>query len=325
MQTIETQIQNKIMAIILISGGTGLIGSHLTKFLIERGNEIVILTRKKEKASDDPKITYSFWNVRDKIIDPNVVKKADHIVHLAGAGVMDKKWTTDYKKVIVDSRVKSAELLISCLKQNDHNVKTFISASAIGWYGSDDKPLTRRKGFIETDLPSDDFLGKTCLSWETASSPVTALGIRLVRLRTGIVLTNKGGAFASYKSPLKFGIAPILGNGKQTVSWIHVNDLCRMYCECIENPYLNGNYNAVAPEPVIQKDFIIALGQKMRNKFFIPVYVPAFGLKLIFGKRSIELLKSATVSDKKIRAAGFTFLFPSIESAIDDLITNVNK
>lgn len=313
------------MAIILISGGTGLIGSHLTHQLINRGYEVVILTRKKEKKSTNPKISYSFWNVKDKIINPAVVKKADHIVHLAGAGVMDKKWTGDYKNIIVDSRVKSAELLISCLKENPHNVKTFVSASAIGWYGSDDKPLRRREGFIETDLPSNDFLGKTCLSWETACSPVTALGIRLVRLRTGIVLTNEGGAFASYKAPLKFGIVPILGNGKQMVSWIHIDDLCRMYCESIENNYLSGNYNAVAPEPVTQKDLIIMLGQKIRNKFFIPVYVPAFGLKLAFGKRSIELLKSATVSNKKIKATGFTFLFPSIESAIDDLVKHTKK
>lgn len=313
------------MSRILISGGTGLIGSHLTNLLIERGNEIIILTREKNRASDNPKISYSFCNVKDKIIDAEIVRNADHIVHLAGAGVIDKKWTKEYKNLIIESRTRSAELIISCLKENNHNVKAFVSASAIGWYGKDDKPLMRKEGFIETDAASEDFLGKTCVLWEAASSPVTGLGIRLVRLRTGIVLTTKGGAFARYKAPLKFGIAPILGNGKQMVSWIHIDDLCRMYCEAIENNYLNGNYNAVAPEPVIQKDLMVKLGQKIRNRFFIPVYVPPFGLKLVFGKRSIELLKSATVSSKKIKATGFTFLYPSIESAINDLVANAQK
>ena len=222
---------------VLISGGTGLIGSHLTKHLIERGFEVVILTREKDLSSSDPRISYSHWSIRNKIIDAEAVKKADHIIHLAGAGVIDKKWTSDYKKLILDSRTKSAELIISCLKENDHTVKSFVSASAIGWYGEDPKPLQRKEGFIETDLPSDDFLGETCVAWEASTEPVTALGIRLVKLRTGIVLTNVGGAFKEYKTPLKFGVAPILGNGKQVVSWIHIDDLCRMYSEALENNY----------------------------------------------------------------------------------------
>jgi hypothetical protein len=313
------------MPVVLISGGTGLIGTALTHHLIERDYDIVILSRKKNLPSVNPKITYSYWNVTEKIIDAEVVKNADHIVHLAGAGVMDKKWTDDYKKKILESRTKSAELILSCLKKNDHHVKTFVSASAIGWYGEDAKPLERKEGFIESDLPSNDFLGETCLQWESVTEPVLADGIRLVKLRTGIALSNSGGAFKEYKTPLNFGLAAILGNGKQMVSWIHIDDLCRMYCSAIEDIYLRGTYNAVAPEPVSQKKLILTLGQRMRNKFFIPVYVPSFILKLIFGKRSIELLKSATVSNKKIKATGFTFLFPSIESAVDDLITNSRK
>ncbi len=313
------------MPVVLISGGTGLIGSHLTNHLTERGFDVVILSRSKTLSSDNPKISYSHWSVNDKVIDAEVVKKADHIIHLAGAGVIDKKWTSEYKKLIVDSRTKSAELIIDCLKKNNHQVKTFVSASAIGWYGEDPKPLERNEGFVESDLPSSNFLGETCVAWEASSEPVTALGIRLVKLRTGIVLTNEGGAFKEYKKPLNFGVAPILGSGKQVVSWIHIDDLCRMYAEAIENSYIHGSYNAVAPQPVSQKDLILVLGQKMRNKFFIPVYVPSFILKLIFGKRNVEILKSATVSDKKIKAAGFTFLYPSIESAIDDLVANPAK
>jgi uncharacterized protein (TIGR01777 family) len=313
------------MSVVLISGGTGLIGSALTRHLIERGYDVIILSRTKNLTSDHPKISYSYWNVSQKLIDAEVIKKADHIIHLAGAGVMDKKWTDDYKKKILESRTKSAELIISCLKENAHHVKTFVSASAIGWYGEDPKPLERKEGFIESDLPSKSFLGETCLLWEASVEPVTALGIRLVKLRTGIVWSNNGGAFKEYKSPLNFGLATILGSGKQIVSWIHIDDLCRMYCTAIEDIYLRGSYNAVAPEPVSQKKMILTLGQRMRNKFFIPVYVPGFILKWNFGKRSIELLKSATVSNKKIKATGFTFLFPSIESAVDDLISHSTK
>jgi hypothetical protein len=308
------------MPTVLISGGTGLIGTNLSRHLIERGYEIIILSRDKNKTSHDPKITYSFWNVEKQIIDAPVVQKADHIIHLAGAGVMDKKWTNEYKKVILESRTKSAELIINCLKETPHQVKTFVSASAIGWYGEDAKPLERKEGFIETDLPANDFLGETCLLWEASVEPVTGLEIRLIKLRTGIVLSNNGGAFKEYKTPLNFGLAPVLGNGKQVVSWIHIDDLCRMYCEAIENNYLHGSFNAVAPEPVSQKTLILTLGQKLRHRFFIPIYVPAFILKLIFGKRCIEILKSATVSNKKIKAMGFTFLYPTIEAAIEELI-----
>jgi hypothetical protein len=283
------------------------------------------LSRKKNLSSGHPKIAYSYWNISEKIIDDDVIKKTDHIIHLAGAGVMDKKWSADYKKKILESRTKSAELLVKCLKENEHHVKTFVSASAIGWYGQDPKPLERKEGFIENDLPSKDFLGETCLLWEASVEPVSALGIRLIKLRTGIALSNNGGAFKEYKTPLNFGVATILGKGKQIVSWIHIDDLCRMYCTAIEDIYLRGSYNAVAPEPICQRKLILTLGQRMRDKFFIPIYVPSFILKLIFGKRSIELLKSATVSNKKIKATGFTFLFPSLESAVDDLVANSAK
>lgn len=308
------------MPIVLISGGTGLVGTNLTRHLIERGYGIIILSRKKNQPSQNPKITYGYWNVENEIIEIEAVQKADFIIHLAGAGVMDKKWTKEYKKKILESRTKSAGLIIKCLQENEHHVKALISASAIGWYGRDAKPLARKEGFNETDLPGKDFLGETCLLWEASLEPVTELGLRLVKLRTGIALSKEGGAFKEFKMPLRFGIAAILNNGKQIISWIHIDDLCRMYCEAIENNLLSGSYNAAAPEPVSQKKFILTLGQKLRNKFFIPIYAPAFFLKLFYGERSIEILKSTTVSCKKIKSTGFTFLYPSIEAAIDELI-----
>ena len=307
------------MATVLISGGTGMIGNRLSQHLIERGYTIIILSRDKNKSSKNANLLYSHWDVEKNIIDSEVVRKSDHIVHLAGAGVMDKKWTEAYKKIILSSRTKSAELIINCLKNNDHHVKSFVSASAIGLYGADEKKINTGKGFTETDLAADDFLGKTVLLWEASTDPVALLGIRLVKLRTGIVLSNDGGALNEYKMPLRFGVAPVLGNGKQIISWIHIDDLCRMYCEAIENIYLNGSYNAVAPHPVSQKTLIVGLAQKLRNNFFTAVYIPAFLLKLRFGKRSIEILKSAWVSSKKVTSTGFTFLYPTMDAALNEL------
>ncbi len=307
------------MPIVLITGGTGLVGTNLTRHLTEKGYQVIILSRTK-RISKNPNISYSTWDVEKKIIDGEVIKKADHIIHLAGAGIMDKKWTNEYKKIIVESRTKSAQLLINAIKENENHIKTFVSASAIGWYGEDAKPLIKKEGFVEADLAAKDFVGETCLLWEASTEASTDLGIRLVKLRTGIVLSNNGGEFKEFITPLKFGLAPILGNGKQIISWIHIDDLSRIYIEAIENNFLNGSYNSVAPLPLAQKDFILTLANQLKNKFFTPIYVPAFFLKFLYGKRSSEILKSTTVSNKKIRSAGLTFLYPTIEAAINDLI-----
>lgn len=307
------------MAKILISGGTGLVGTNLTRHLLDRKHEAIILTREKNRVSDNPKISYSFWDTKKGILDADVIKKADHIIHLAGAGVMDKKWTEAYKKEIVDSRTTSTALFIKALKENENKVQTFVSASAIGYYGEDSKPLIRKEGFIETDLPSADFLGETCVRWEASSEPVKSLGIKLVKLRTGIVLANEGGALKEYKLPLKFGFATIFGNGKQAVSWIHIDDLCRMYCDAFEQDYFSGVYNATAPEIVSQKKMVTTYGEKLKNKFYTPIHVPMFALKLLLGQRSVEILKSATVCSKKVKTEGFTFLYPTLDAALEEL------
>jgi uncharacterized protein (TIGR01777 family) len=307
------------MSVVLISGGTGLIGTKLTHHLTDNNYEVIILSRDKDRSSDNPKITYAFWDVKKQIIDVEALKKADHIIHLAGAGVMDKKWTSAYKKEIVESRTKSAGLILNSLKHEEHHVKTFVSASAIGYYGADDHPLLHNGGFIESDPGDKNFLGETCVLWEASVEPATELGMRLVKIRTGIVLGNEGGAFKEFKMPLKFGVAAILGNGKQILSWIHIDDLCRIYMDALTMSEMSGTYNGVAPSPVSNKKLMLVTAEKFRNKFFIPIHVPTFLLKLFLGKRSVEILKSATVSAKKIKSIGFTFLYPTIEAAIEEL------
>ncbi len=309
------------MQTVLITGGTGMVGRELTKHLSGKGYRIIILTRKMpESPALLQNTTYALWDVDNEMIDINALQSADYIVHLAGAGVVDKRWTPAYKKEIVDSRIKSSALLINSLQNNTNKVKGVVSASAIGWYGEDPSP--GKNGFVEIDNHGAGFLGETCKLWEDSIAPVEALSKRLVKLRLGIVLSNTGGALAEFKKPVKFGIAGILGSGKQIVSWIHIDDLCRIFIEAIENEKLHGSYNATAPHPVTNKKLTTELAQAMKGKFFIPLHVPEFVLKMMLGESSIEVLKSTTVSCEKLKSTGFTFLYPSIEAAIAQLANN---
>ena len=306
------------MATVLITGGTGMIGTALTHALLEKNYKVIILSRQKNKKAERAGLTYANWDLPSQSIDRDAISAADYIVHLAGAGIADKRWTKKRKEKIRDSRVKSSELIVKSLQESPNHVKAVISASAIGWYGAD-PVIPNPKPFHEDDPPDAGFLGETCELWEAGIAPVTTLGKRLVKLRTAIVMSNTGGALKEFKKPIWFGIAPILGNGKQVMSWIHIEDLVRLYITAIEDEKLSGIYNAVAPNPVANKTFILKLARLTKGQFYIPVYVPVFALKLILGEMSIEVLKSATVSCDKIHHSGFTFLFPSIEAALEDL------
>ena len=309
------------MATILLTGGTGMIGSHLQKFLIEKDYKIIVLVRDnaKEKSSSNANISFAKWNVEKGEIDEAAIAQSDYIIHLAGANVAEKRWTNKRKKEIVESRTKSGDLIVKSLKEIPNKIKAVVSASAIGWYGPD-TTQSSKNGFKEDEPAANDFLGTTCKLWEQSIQPVSTLYKRLCILRFGIVLSEKGGALEEFKKPLKFGVASILGNGKQVISWIHVNDLCRLLLFAIENENVSGIYNAVAPNAVTNKVLTLTLAKQMRNKLFIPVHVPAIVLKTMLGELSIEVLKSATVSAEKIKEAGFNFLYPSIEPAIKNLL-----
>ena len=302
------------MRTILITGGTGLVGKALVKHLIQKNYQVIILTRKIKDFEPENNVSYALWNVKENTIDIDAVKKADAIIHLAGAGVMDKKWTAEYKNEILESRTKSSELLIKTLTNNVHKVQVIVSASAIGWYGEDKIP---GHYFTENEKPDAAFLGKVCKQWEESIEPAEALGIRVIKLRTGIVLSKDGGAYPEFKSSLKFGVASILGSGKQVISWIHIDDLCRQYIFALENEHVQGSYNAVAPKPVTNKTLTLAIANVVKGKFYIPVHVPQFALTILMGTRSIEILKSATVSADKIKKDGFIFLYPAVEAAVE--------
>lgn len=307
------------MKTILITGGTGLVGRALTKLMLSKGYKVIILTRSPEQQTlSSTDISYALWNVEKKLIDINALQQADHIIHLAGAGVMDKKWTLSYKQEIVNSRVKSSEFLIETLKNHPHKIKSIISSSAIGWYGPD-KDVNHY--FKENERASNDFLGNTCEKWEESISAAEALGIRVCKLRTGIVLSNEGGALPEFKRSLKWGVASILGSGRQMISWIHITDLCKMFLYAIEHQQLIGSYNAVSPNPVNNKTLNQKLGQYLKKGKYISMNIPTFILKFLMGERSIEILKSCSVDAGKISASGFEFEFPTIDMALQNLIT----
>ncbi len=305
---------------IVITGGTGLVGKALTKYLLDKGYSITILTRTIPKIQQQiANIKYAPWDVTNQTIDVNAVCNADYIVHLAGANVAEKRWTKKRKKEIIDSRIKSSTLLVKTLQNNPHKLKAFISASAIGWYGVD----VKGKIFVEDDPPAMGFLGETCNQWEESVKPIMALGIRTVCVRMGIVLSNDGGALPAFKKLLRFGIAPILGSGKQMISWIHIVDVVRLVAFVLEKESLQGCFNAVAPRPVDNKTLMLTLAKKLRGQFYIPIYVPSFLLKILLGEMSVEVLKSTTVSCEKIHQQGFVFQFPAIETTLHNLL-NLN-
>jgi len=300
------------MVTILISGGTGLVGRHLCKKLKEKGYSVAILSRTRKQDTDIP--TYA-WDLDKKEIEKEAIETAGYIIHLAGANIGDKRWTTKRKQLIIDSRVKTGQLIFDKIKENKNKLQAFISASAIGYYGT----ITSDKIFRETDPPSNDFLGETCRQWEQSADRFEELGIRTVKIRTGVVFTKQGGALAKMITPVKMGIGSAVGNGRQYLPWIHIDDLCGIYIKAIEDTQMNGAYNAVAPDQKTNRDFTKTLARVLKKPFWFPK-VPAIVMKIIFGRMSEMLLKGSRVSSDKIKTAGYYFLFPDLESALTDLV-----
>lgn len=300
------------MDTVLITGGTGLVARKLTEKLMSEGYSVSILSRSGNKTSE---IRQYQWDPDKEEVDKESVEKADYIIHLAGAGVGDKRWSQKRKKEIIDSRVKTAELLLKAINESGTRIKSFISISGTGYYGTN----TSEKIFIEADPPASDFLGETCRLWEEAADRFAETGARVVKLRAGIVLSGRGGVLKRIITPVRFGIGSAIGSGKQYVPWIHIDDLCQIFIKAIEDQNIKGVYNAVAPDHITNRDLMRSLSEVCRKPFWFPA-IPEFLMKMIFGEMSGILLEGSRVSSEKILSAGYSFRYPGLCEALEEAV-----
>ena len=299
------------METVLITG-VGLISTSLGKKLEERGYQVRYLTRSKK---NDAKKQYFQWNYNEAYIEKGALEGIDHVIHLAGANIGATRWTKKRKIEIIESRTNTSALLLDKIKSTKIPIQSYISASAVGYYGA----ITSKKVLDETAPPSKDFLGETCRLWEKSAEKFRDLGIRTVILRTGVVLTPTGGALEKIANPIKNGVGAALGSGNQYIPWIHINDLCNMYISAIENDQMNGAYNAVSDDFVTNRELTIKIRRIVRKNIWMP-NIPAFILKIALGQMSDLVLYGSKISNKKLINTGFKFDYPTIEKALVSLI-----
>lgn len=298
---------------VLITGGTGLVGNRLSQLLTEKGYKVIHLSRKRSLSSTYPAFQ---WNIKHEEIDEAALLQADYIISLAGAGIADKRWTKSRKQLIIDSRVKGIQLLKKELLAKNIRPKAIIGASAIGFYGDSGEAEVS-----EISNPGNDFLAESVSAWEGAYDELEELNVRMPIIRIGIVLSTLGGALSKMLPTYKVGVGTYFGDGQQIYSWVHIDDICRMFIYAIENDNLTGIYNGVSPNPVSNKKMAIDIGKAL-NKPTLPLPAPAFGLKLALGEMAAVVLSSNNVSAQKMISVGFEFKYPELIPALKDIISN---
>jgi len=297
---------------ILIGGGTGLVGSRLSEMLEEKNYNVLHLSR---KAKPDARFPAYKWDLKNKTIDEAAIEKADYVINLAGAGIVDGRWTTSRKKLIIDSRVDSTMILKNAFEKAGKTPKAFISAAAIGFYGNTGEDWVK-----ETDQPADNrFLSHSCVEWEKTLDEVKATGWRTARIRIAIVLSTKGGALEKIMLPLKANLGGYFGDGQQWYSWIHIDDLCNLFIYALENENFKGTFNGGSPNPERNKPFTQKVADAM-DKTALLAPGPSFVMRLAMGEMADTILNSNRISAEKVEASGFEFQFPELEGAVRDLI-----
>lgn len=300
------------MKTVLITGGSGMIGSRLSKLLLDKGYKVIWLSRERFVKAQIPRYR---WDYRKGEIDSDALEQADIIIHLAGSNLGEGAWTRKKKQKIVESRVLTSRLILDTLIRLNKKPEIFISASAIGYYGMH----TDEKVYNEDDFPAkNDFLSRTCKKWEAAAFNFTKeLNIRTVVLRTSFVIHKNSHTFNKLKLPVRFGIGSPFGSGKQIFSWIHLEDLCNLYIKSIEDTSMEGVYNAVSPEHISNAEFMRCLAKEMKRPFFFPK-IPSFMLRLFMGEASGMILEGSRISSRKIIDKGFIFKFITASEAIKE-------
>jgi uncharacterized protein len=304
---------------VLITGGTGLIGTRLSELLLQQGYSVSLLSRhaNKEQTKVFPGVRVFFWDVQKGQLDEQPLTEANYIIHLAGAGIADERWTESRKREIINSRTQSIQLIAEKLKRVPHHIQAVVSASAIGIYGAD----TGRQIITESTPPGTDFLANVTQQWEAATEAISQLGIRTVKLRIGIVLSEKGGALAKIVQPVRLGMGASLGSGQQLLSWIHLDDLARLFIYAMENGQMQGAYNAVAPNPVTNEQLTRLAADVLNRPLWLP-NVPAFSLRIALGEMAAIVLGGNHVLNQRIaNETGFTYRFTDAKAALSDLLT----
>lgn len=299
------------MSKILITGGSGSLGVAISELLLKSGHQPVWLSR---EAGNYKGITKFKWDISKNYIDEKAFEGVESIIHLAGAGIADRRWTTEYKKQIIDSRVKSSELLFNYISKNNFPIHTLVGGSAMGYYGA----IQSEKLFTETDNSGTDFLAETCVLWEKSYEPFINSGIRTSIIRTGVVLSKHHGAYAKMAPTFKLGLGAAIASGKQYFPWIHINDIAAIFVHALFDQKTKGIYNGVASELITNKAFSRQLAKSFNKPFFLP-NVPAFLLKIVMGEGSVMVTQGPKISNQKIKDSGFKFEFESVETALKDL------
>jgi len=289
---------------VLITGASGYISGHLQQKLKTQGYRVRTLTTNILNSNVEDCF---YWNPENQDINRKAFDSVDYIIHLAGANIGAARWTKRRKQEILDSRVNATRFLFDKVLLYKVPLKAFISASATGYYGT----VTSDTIFDEEAPAAHDFLGNVCFQWENAAARFQELGIRTVKIRTGVVLSNDAPALKKMLLPIKMGIGSSLGSGKQYIPWIHIDDLCEIYLKAIEDNTFTGPFNAVAPQHITNKEMMKTLSKILKKPFWFPA-VPAFVLRILFGEMADILLKGSRVQPKKLLEKGFEYHFPEV-------------
>lgn len=299
---------------VLIAGGSGLLGNRLTILLKKKGYKVARLSRSSQNGHADK--TFQ-WDPDNGKIEPGAVESAHYIINLSGAGVADHRWTDANKEKIMKSRLNSTRLLYQELKSTGYQPKAFISASGINYYGDENGA----HWLYESSPAGESFLAEVCKAWEAEAEKVSGLGIRVVRLRIGVVLSTVGGALPQLLTPARLGLAAPIGTGNQYMSWIHIDDLCGIILKAMEDDKLQGVFNAVAPEPETNGRIMQTLADVLGKPYIAP-RVPSLAIKLIMGaERAGIVLGSLRIASEKIQKTGYQFQFTTLRPALNDLLT----
>lgn len=296
---------------ILITGGSGLIGRRLTSLLQQQGHRVSWLVRSTARSP----VPAFRWSPSENYIDPAAFRNAEALIHLAGENVGEKRWTTTRKKQILESRTVPTKVLANALTTMPHRIKTIVCASAIGYYG-DGSPDHK---FTESSPRGNGFLANVTEQWEAVANEFQRLNVRLVTLRIGVVLSKEGGAVQKLVQPIKWFVGAPIGNGKQIMSWIHIDDLCNIILKAVADESMQGVYNAVAPNPVNNATMTRLMAKSLHRPILLPP-VPAFALRLLLGEMSEMVVGGSWVSSEKLSNTGFQFSYPEVKSALEEVL-----